>query len=347
MRQLTYIAPGRFELWDVPRPTLASDTDAIVRPLTVARCDLDLYIATGFFAMPGPFAFGHEAIGEVIEAGDKAGFVPGQRVAVPFQLSCGRCAPCRRGFTNSCAAFPFRAAFGLKPSSGTEFGGALSEAMLVPFADHALVPWPDGLDPVALASAPDNLADGWRAVAGPLRERPGAEVLVIGGRAQSVSLYAAAWAVALGAGRVTYLDDDAGRCAIAERLGAQAAALAPVLAAGSGSMAPYEITVDGSADPAALVLAAAATAPNGICTSVSMYQTPTTPLPLRLMYAKGITFLTGRVHSRAALPEVLAHCAAGHIHPETVTTRTAGFSDAAEAMTDPGPKLVFINDWEK
>ena len=44
MRQLTYIKPGTLEWHDVPAPMLHSKRDAIVRPLVVARCDLDLYI---------------------------------------------------------------------------------------------------------------------------------------------------------------------------------------------------------------------------------------------------------------------------------------------------------------
>ena len=120
MRQLTFIKPGQFELHDVPAPKLKADTDAIVRPLAVARCDLDLYIATGFAVYPGgPFAFGHECVGEVVDAGSKAGVTPGTRVVVPFQMSCGRCATCKRGHTNTCEAYPFRAAYGLKPMSGT------------------------------------------------------------------------------------------------------------------------------------------------------------------------------------------------------------------------------------
>jgi alcohol dehydrogenase len=148
MRQLTFIRPGQFEWHDVPAPALAADTDAIVRPLVVARCDLDLYIAAGILPYPGPFAFGHEAIAEVVDAGPKAGVSPGDRVVVPFQLSCGRCDTCRRGFTNTCEAFAPRAAYGLKPTSGVEYGGALSERMRVPFADFMLVRLPQGLDPV-------------------------------------------------------------------------------------------------------------------------------------------------------------------------------------------------------
>jgi threonine dehydrogenase-like Zn-dependent dehydrogenase len=76
MRQLTFISPGKLEWWDVARPVLQADTDALVRPRAVARCDLDLYIARGIPTFPGPFAVGHETIGVVADAGDKAGVAP-------------------------------------------------------------------------------------------------------------------------------------------------------------------------------------------------------------------------------------------------------------------------------
>lgn len=351
MRQLTFIKPGTFELHDVPAPKLKADTDAIVRPIAVARCDLDLYIATGFTVYPGgPFAFGHESVGEVVEAGDKAGVKPGERVVVPFQLSCGRCATCKRGFTNTCEAFPFRAAYGLKPLCGTEFGGALSDLMYVPFADHMLVRLPKNLDPVSVASAADNVPDGWRAVAPHLKARPGANVLVVGGVTQSVTLYAAGAAAALGAGRVLYLDDDPVRRAAAARFGVEVEPLnlADRRESARASRARFEqfdITVDGSGDPNALDFVISSTAPNGVCTIVAIYFTPTTPVPLSKLYSKGITIITGRVEARGYLPAVLAHCAAGHFHPEHVTSRVVPFSLAAEAMTDPGPKLILTNDW--
>jgi threonine dehydrogenase-like Zn-dependent dehydrogenase len=221
MRQLTFIEPGKLEWHDVPAPKLSEANDAIVRPLAVARCDLDLYIATGFARFPGPFAFGHEMVGEVVDAGDKAGVTPGQRVVVPFQISCGQCDPCKRGLTASCKAVPPYSAFGLG-GGRVEYGGALSDAICVPFADFMLVPFPDGLDPVAAASAADNIPDGWRAVAPQLAEYPGGSVLVVGGLAQSVGLYAAGAAVALGAGRVLYLDDNEGNRARAIAMGANA-----------------------------------------------------------------------------------------------------------------------------
>jgi threonine dehydrogenase-like Zn-dependent dehydrogenase len=339
MQQLTYVSPRRLEWHEVPTPTLVSDTDALVRPLAVARCDLDLAIAHGHDAFPGPFAMGHEAIGLVTDAGDRAGVAPGERVVVPFQLSCGRCGQCRRGFTNSCEAFPHRAAYGLKPSCGTDFGGALADRIRVRFADHMLVKLPEGLDPVALASVADNIPDGWRAVAPHLKARPGAGVLVIGGQTRSVTLYAAGLAASLGAGEVLFLDDDPGRRAVAQALGAHAE---PLALAGRRPL-KYEITVLGLDSEAALRFAIASTLPNGILTIVGMFFADPA-IPLRAMYARGITLHTGRVQARAELPQVLAHCAQGHFHPERVTSRVVPFADAAEAMLDPGPKIIFTND---
>lgn len=339
MRQLTYIKPGRFEWHDVKAPRLQSDRDAIVRPIAVARCDLDLYIATGLVKYPGPFAFGHETVAEIVEAGPGVGLGPGSRVIVPFQLSCGTCDNCRRGWTNSCSSFPFGAAYGLKPTSGTEFGGALSDLMHVRFADHMLVRLPDGVDPVTAASVSDNVSDGWRAVASFLKQRPGANVLVIGGLAQSVGLYAAAAAVALGAGRVLYLDDDISRRDKAVAVGAVAEKLD--LSDGRGPSEQFEIVVEAAGDEAALGFAIGATAANGVLTSVSIHLAPKTAVPLTRAYYKGLTFHTGRVNSRTVLPDVIACLAGKCLHPEHITHRVVGFDDAPAAMTDPGPKLVF------
>jgi threonine dehydrogenase-like Zn-dependent dehydrogenase len=338
MRQLTFLKPGDFEWRDVPAPKVEAPRHAIVRPLAVARCDLDLYIALGVVPFAGPIGFGHEAIAEVVDAGDAAGFAPGDRVAVPFQISCGECGNCRRGFTNSCEAVPPYAAYGLG-RAGHDFGGALADLMHVPFADHMLVKLPDGVDPVAAASAVDNIADGWRGVAPQLAERPGASVLVVGGLAQSVGIYAAGVAVAQGAGRVLYLDDHEGRRTRAQALGAEAAPLA--LADGREPSEMFEIVVEAAGTAEALAFAIRSSAPNAHLTSVSIHLSRETPVPLTQAYYRGLTLHTGRVQSRMVLPGVLDCIACGKLHPEHVTHRIASFKDASEAMTDSGPKLVF------
>ncbi len=336
MRQLNFIAPGRFEWHDIPAPKVEDRRHAIVRPLAVARCDLDLYIATGVVRMPAPFAFGHEMIAEVVDAGDGAGVTQGMRVAVPFQISCGSCDPCRRGFTASCTSVPPLAAFGLG-GGRTEFGGALSDLVRVPFADAMLVPLPDGVDPVVAASASDNIADGWRAVAPQLAAMPGAPVLVIGGLAQSVGLYAAGAAVAQGSGRVLYLDDNTANAARAAAMGAETGALTDYEA-----REQFDIVVEAAGTAEALALAIRSCAPNGQLTVVSIHLSPTTAVPLTQAYYKGLTIHTSRVSSRRWLPDVLSCLACGKLDPAHVTHEVLPFAEAGEAMADPGPKLVFV-----
>jgi hypothetical protein len=61
MRQLTFVNPGVLEWWDVPEPTLQGAEEAIVRPLAVARCDLDVAILSGQAPVAGPFPVGQRA----------------------------------------------------------------------------------------------------------------------------------------------------------------------------------------------------------------------------------------------------------------------------------------------
>ncbi|MGH7785372.1 MAG: alcohol dehydrogenase catalytic domain-containing protein [Candidatus Binatia bacterium] len=364
MRTLTFLEPGRLAWRDVAEPTLQGPGEALVRPLAVARCDLDLAVLQGvapfrgaalhwlrnhlpdavgqrrlFRDAPfkGPYPIGHESVGEVVLVGpDVRSVRPGDRVVVPFQISCGACTPCGRGLSASCGTAPPRAMYGFGRLGGLEWGGALADLLRVPFADAMLVPLPPGADPVALASVGDNVADGWRTVAPYLAAQPGAPVLVVGGKAQSVGLYAAGLAVALGAERVDFLDQDPVRLATAARLGAT-----PIEAPYTQARRErYAITVDASADPAGLERALLATAPGGTCTSVGIYYTARTPIPLRAMFGAGITFVTGRVHSRAVLPDLLAFVAAGRFTPELVTSRVAAWDDAPAALLDPGPKVI-------
>jgi threonine dehydrogenase-like Zn-dependent dehydrogenase len=365
MRELAFLAPGKLAWREVPTPQLQGDGEALVRPLAVARCDLDRAVLRGeapfrgallhwlrnhlpdglgqqrlFRNAPfkGPYSFGHECVAEVIAVGDAVrGARPGDRVLVPFQISCGECERCRRGLTASCTGVPARSMYGFGALGGHAWGGVLSDCVRVPFADAMLVPLPAGADPAALASAGDNVGDGWRTVAPHLAARPGATVLVVGGGAVSVGLYAAGCAVALGAERVDYVDQDPTRLKIAAQLGATT-----IDAPFSADRGAYPITVDASADPVGLTRALLSTEPGGVCTSVGIYYTPDTPIPLRSMYGTGITFITGRVHSRAVLPSVLELTCCGHLKPELVTTVTAGWDDAPEALLDPGPKVVIV-----
>ena len=334
MRQLNFVEAGRAEWREAPDAKLEGDAEAVVRPLAVAACDLDAAIMRGEVPFEGPFPLGHEFVGEVMDAGEAAGIEPGARVVVTFQISCGECERCRRGLTGNCTGVQRGSMYGVRPVGG-DWGGAFSDLVRVPYARAMLVPLPGNVDPVALGSISDNVADAWRTVAPPLRERPAAEVLIVAGAAHSISLYAVQIAVALGAGRVDYLDTDAERLALAESLGAQPVEGPPPKRAGT-----YPITVNAGAGHAALHCAIRSTEPEGVCTSVSIPFEPETPVPLFEMYTRGIHFHTSRVNSRTVLPEVLALVEEGRIDPAAVTSQVVSFDELPDALADPPTKLI-------
>jgi alcohol dehydrogenase len=338
MRQLTFIEPGVVRWEEVPEPRLETPDAALVRPLVATTCDLDHAIVHGQAPLAGPFALGHEFVAEVLETGDAVGrFRRGQRVGVPFQIGCGRCDRCTRGLTGSCRTAGPGAAYGMKPIGG-DWGGALADVVRVPFADAMLVELPDGVAPATVASASDNLPDAWRAVAPYLAATPGADVLVVGGFARSIGLYAVAIARALGAGRIDYVDTDRDRLALAERLGGRPVEGPPPRRAGA-----FAITVDASGDPEGLACALRSVEPYGVCTSVAIYFADT-PLPLLEMYTRGVRFSTGRVNARAIIPDILALVRTGALHPELVNSAIVPWADAPEAILSDPLKPVFVRE---
>ncbi len=335
MQQLTLVEAKRVEWTDAPEPTLQGAGEALVRPLAVALCDLDVNMVRGDFPVQTPVALGHEFVAEVVDAGDAVGSVrPGDRVVVPFQISCGECARCRRGQTGDCDSVPRLSMYGFGAFGG-DWGGALSDLVRVPYADAMLVPLPGGVDAAAVASSSDNIPDGWRTVVPQLERRPGAEVLVVGGGGRSIPMYAIEIALAKGASRVVYLDTDARRLELAAELGAETVEEAPPHRTG-----PFPITVDASGTREGLACALRSTEPGGFCTSIGIIVEPETPVPLFEMYTNGIEFRTGRVMARPIIPEVLELAAAGQLHPERVTSRVVAWEDAPEAVGEPETKLV-------
>lgn len=337
MRQLDFIEAGKLEWREADEPRMEGDREAIVRPVAVATCDLDRGLIAGVVPTQEPFAFGHEGIAEVVEVGDAVEQLePGELVSVPFQISCGECGRCRRGQSGNCDSVPRLSMYGLP--LGPDYGGFLSDAVRVPFADAMLVPVPEDVDPKAIASLSDNLPDAWRTVGPQLDAEPGATVLICAG-AGSIPLYATAFAVALGAERVDFAGGSPEDRELAERLGANL-----VDEQFPERLGPYPITVNGSFDHAGLHCALRSTDADGICTSIGIYYEAETPVPLLEMYTKGIWFHTGRVHAREAMPRILELVQAGKVQPELVTRETASWDDAAEALVAHRGKLVISRD---
>jgi len=346
MRQLNYLSARTLEWHDVPAPTLSSPQAALVRPLVVSTCDMDGVVIAGLAPFKGPLPVGHEGVAEVVDVGDEVILVhPGDRVIVPWKISCGTCRACLVGHTAHCRSVPREAAYSWGPTA-RENGGFISDLVLVPWADHMLCPLPSGVNPAAAAMVSDNVTDAWRAVGPPLSARPGGRVLVAGGGGPgSIGLHAAALAVVLGAGEVTYLDWDPSRRQLATGYGVDTVIdVADGLP--SGLSGEFDVSVDASGNPDALRLAVRHTAANGICTSTAgaIYAAADVPLPVFHMYRQSITFHTGWVHTRPLMQHPLALIVDGRFDPLPAVTQTVTFDEAAAALAEPFTKLVISRE---
>jgi alcohol dehydrogenase len=350
MRALVAAPGGRLAWRDATAPPPPGPQAALVHPIAVATCDLDRALANGMTPFALPLHFGHECVAEVIDIGESVETIRvGQRVVVPFEISCGACRPCRFGLTASCASVPPLSMYGFGVGGG-HWGGALSDQLAVPYADGMLVPLPEGVDPAAAASVADNVSDGFRHIAPHLPDilerDPDAEVLILGALRRrtifspSVPLYAGLVAVALGARQVYFADGRPNVREHAERLG-----LRPLRPTDLNHRRPAPLVVDASVTPRGLRTALSATAPDGICTSVgSLHRSAR--IPSGLMYARNATYHLGRSHARTAIPHVLALMEDGRLHPERVTTRIAPLDDAPDVLGEhvrgDGTKTVLI-----
>lgn len=339
MRQLTFEEADRYGWRDVPDPEITGPQQALVRPLQVACCDLDVAVARGAAPLSPGYAVGHEGLAEVVAVGSDVTTVDvGDRVVVPFQISCGACRECRRGVTSSCGSVPLMAMYGLGALAGLDGGGFMSDLVLVPYADAMLLRLPATVDPVAVASLSDNIPDGWRAV-GPYAaeladlEPADRRILVIG--RLSIGLYAAALAAALGF-HVDYVDTDPARLAAAEKVGATVHDVAKP----DKAWEPYPVTVHTTGDPKLLAAALRSTWPDGVCTDTGIYYQPSVEVPMLQAYTRGVRFATGRVSARAAIPRIL-ELLAGGCDLSPVVERVVPWEDAPAAWPTMAGKTVF------
>jgi threonine dehydrogenase-like Zn-dependent dehydrogenase len=306
---------------DVPDPVITSPRQAIVRPLAVAVCDLDIAYLLGLLPTEEPYAFGHECTAAVVAVGDDVTSVRvGDQVTVPFQISCGFCNRCRTARSLDCTSVPPLSTYGLEPFGGGLWGGACSDLVLVPYADAMLVRLPDNTDPLHAASVSDNVVDGYRSVAPHVQ--PGDEALVLG--SASVGLYAVATARALGT-PVTYVDSDPTRLACAATLGAT---VVESVATGQ-PYGEFAVTSACISTPDGLISAVRSTTPGGICHSSGIQFFGVANLDYLDMYRRGIRLVTGRANARDDIPKVLALMSQGRLDPATVTGNVIPLSQTA------------------
>lgn len=341
--ELIFTAPGTVVAREGTPARLTSDLAAVVRPVAVSTCDMDAIALSGvvrFRAAP----LGHEAVAVVVEVGDRVSLVrPGDRVVVPWQISCGSCARCQRGQDAYCQSVPAGACYGWGPHVGT-YGGLLTDTVAVPYADHMLVPLPECVDAAAAAGLGDNLVDAWRAVAPAFGGNGGSSVLVVGGVLPwggSIGLYAVALAVAMGADDVVFVSHDQALCSAAAAYGAEALHVAE---SGYPDLAPrFDVTVDTSGLREGLAFALRSTAVCGVCTCTAgaVHRGPDTPVPVYDMYLRSVTLKTGWVSTRP-LVEPPLQLLSKRMYDPLAIAQVVDWDHAPEVLAQPFTKVVVV-----
>src|SRR6476646_2750050 len=155
----------------VPDPTIEEPTDAIVRITSTAICgsDLHLYEVLAPYLTPGD-VLGHEPMGIVEEVGPGVTHLKaGDRVVVPFNISCGTCWMCSRGLYAQCETTQVReqgkgaSLFGYTSLYGSVPGGQ-AELLRVPQAQFGPVKVPEGVPDERFLYLSDILPTAWQAV---------------------------------------------------------------------------------------------------------------------------------------------------------------------------------------
>jgi threonine dehydrogenase-like Zn-dependent dehydrogenase len=337
MRQLTFMNKGVVDWNDVPEPVLTGPGSAIVRPVAVAVCDFDRGLVSGrYTALPGPIALGHEIVAEVVEVGSEVRtLAPGLPVILPLHISCGGCAKCGSGLTNSCTSRPPLSNYGLGPRGG-DWGGGMSDLLAVPFADAMAVPVPPELGEAACAAVGCNLVDLYRTMAPYLEREKDPEILIVGGHAHNMALYGVAMACALGLTRISFMDDEGSRLAAAEALGAR-----PVEVGDRSRL--YPIVVDCSGDLDRLALALSLVGPDGVCTPVWPH-TGAASLPIGAMFMRNATLVTGQPHARALMGPVLELMRRSELNSMSIPVEILPWEEAPEKFGLGETKRIFVRD---
>lgn len=172
MRALTWQGKEKLSVETVPDPVISEPTDAIIKVTSTAICgsDLHLYSVLGPYLHQGDI-LGHEPMGIVQEVGSEVTHIkPGDRVVVPFNISCGSCWMCSRGLFAQCETTQNRAQgkgaslFGYTELYGSVPGGQ-AEYLRVPQAHFGPIKVPDDAPDERYLYLSDILPTAWQGVA--------------------------------------------------------------------------------------------------------------------------------------------------------------------------------------
>ena len=250
MKALTWQGKRDVRVEEVPDPRIQEPTDAVIRITSTAICgsDLHLYEVLGPFLSPGD-VLGHESMGVVEEVGSGVSHIAvGDRVVVPFNISCGSCWTCSRGLFAQCETTQVRehgkgaSLFGYTALYGQVPGGQ-AEYLRVPQAHFGPIKVPDGVPDERFLYLSDVVPTAWQAVA--YADVPQGGTLAVLGLGP-VGLMACRIALHLGVERVIGVDPVPERRALAAASGVEAVDM-------SKKMADVLIEMTGGRGPDAVV----------------------------------------------------------------------------------------------
>lgn len=233
MRALTWHGKHDVRVDTVPDPQIVNPRDAIIEVTATAICGSDLHLYDA--VIPGLRSgdiLGHEFMGRVVETGSRSTLTKGQRVVVPFTISCGSCFFCKASLYSACDnsnpvqtqeasellyGHPVGGLFGYSHMTGGYPGGQ-AQYVRVPFSDVGPIVIPDGVPDEQVLFLSDILPTGWMAAENCDIEQ-GDTVAVWG--AGPVGLFAAQSARLMGAWQVIVIDHHPHRLELARSMGAK------------------------------------------------------------------------------------------------------------------------------
>lgn len=370
MRALTWQGRHDVRVETVPDPEIVNPRDVILRITSTAICGSDLHLYDGYIpTMRAGDILGHEFMGEVIETGPKSTLEKGQRVVVPFTISCGDCFFCKKQQFSACdnsnpsetsdisdvmLGHPMAGVFGYAHLSGGYAGGQ-AEYVRVPYSDVGPIVVPNHLDDDQVLFLSDILPTGWQAAVN--ADIEAGDTIAVWG-CGPVGLFAIQSAFILGAERVIAIDHFPSRLALAKGMGAEVLNFEEVnvrealdeMTGGIGpdavidcvGMESHGITLDNAIDkvkahlylgterPHALRQAILACRKGGRISIPGVYAGFADKFPLGQMMEKGLTVKQGQTHVQKFTKPLLEMIEQGKVDTTFLISHHASLEDAAE-----------------
>ena len=372
MKAITWHGKGDMRCESVPDPRIEDGRDAIIRVTACAICGSDLHIYDGMIPdMQSGDVIGHECMGEVVEVGrDNKKLKVGDRVVVPFTISCGECFFCKRGYFSGCErsntpdskkkaekmwGHSPAALFGYSHLLGGVPGGQ-AEYVRVPYADVGPIKVPNHLTDEQVLFLSDIFPTGYMA-ADFCNIRQGDTIAIWG--CGPVGQMAIRSAFLLGAERVIAIDTVPERLALAQKSGAitldfksddifdrindltngrGADACIDAVGTEASSTASFDSVIDkvkaatfmGTDRPHVLRQAIHCCRNFGTVSIVGVYGGFLDKIPMGSAINRGLTFRMAQTPVQHYLPTLLERIEKGEIDPSFVITHRAKLEDGPD-----------------